>query len=436
MLEISYLIYTYVSSSILLIYVLYEMSHFFQRKSYANFFNYYILSAVLFAIVYHLPSYFYNLSELPYYYYFICVIIFNLLWTTVFLEGNWLHKLPYLFYYFAFYKCIKFFLGAFYNYKGIISTSTYEILDMLSFILEFFLVYVYFKLCRKFPIFIHSNFTHKQILLMLFCPTSFFILLQLADPSINVPYQTFITIASILLMINIPIIYYLYYILENNFHSVVDLGKALAESRIQLTRYRYTILNEEQAKKERHEIKNRYFYIQTLLKENKIDQLNAYLEDVIGDLTECEHGINTGNVMIDHILNTKTELAHKYGIKTYNEIIIPNNIKINENHFCTILLNLLDNAIEASRKEENPDIQVQMNIRNRYLVCVVKNKSKHNILEENPEFETTKADKKQHGLGMKIIKDCVKKSDAIFDTAMESNYFVASVMMPIEDDPN
>ncbi len=137
--------------------------------------------------------------------------------------------------------------------------------------------------------------------------------------------------------------------------------------------------------------------------------------------------------MIDHVLNTKLLQAKKHGIKTYTEILIPEKISINEEDFCTIILNLLDNAIEASIKEKDPDIQIYLNIKNNYLVFCIKNRVGHNVLKDNPKLCTSKKDTSAHGLGLKIIKRAIRNSNGIFDVSIKNNYFVATVMMPIEN---
>jgi len=70
----------------------------------------------------------------------------------------------------------------------------------------------------------------------------------------------------------------------------------------------------------------------------------------LGEINEIETSIFTNNSLIDYILNTKLAQAQKYNIKTYCEVLIPENLPFNEEAFCTVLLNLLDNAIEAAAK--------------------------------------------------------------------------------------
>lgn len=428
-----YQLYQYTSNASYLVFHLYAMQKMFGRKRFANKFVYYVIPTLLFWAIYYFPQYALKHKTIPYYYYFTVLMIISLIWILFFVKEKLIHKLPYFAFHYALYKCMVTFIGSFlYQNESNMNHDLYEYLDVLSYFFIFTTIVLFARLYMNRPLSYTLQLTTRQTLLLLFSPISFFVLFQMTDPSIKVPYEQAQTVTAFILAINIAIIYLLYSTIGEQYESRYQLGKALTETSAQLTRYRYTILIEEQARKERHELKNRYFYIQTLLREKKYEQLDAFLSEHIGELSDQFSGIKTNNVLIDHIINTKLQQAHKYHIKTYTEILIPEELLIDENRFCTILLNLLDNAIEASQKESNPDIQVKMNIRNQYLVCIVKNKVSSNILENNPDFHTTKSDVKHHGLGMKIIQESVKKTNAIFDIKMEGNYFTATVMLPIE----
>ena len=55
------------------------------------------------------------------------------------------------------------------------------------------------------------------------------------------------------------------------------MNAALQETKAQLSHYRYSIVLQDEIRKERHELKNKYFYIQTLVHEKKFEQLEDYL---------------------------------------------------------------------------------------------------------------------------------------------------------------
>jgi sensor histidine kinase regulating citrate/malate metabolism len=145
--------------------------------------------------------------------------------------------------------------------------------------------------------------------------------------------------------------------------------------------------------------------------------------------------IDTGNTMIDYILNSKMAEAGRYKIKTCVDVLIPANINVDENTLCTVFLNLFDNAIEASKKENDPDIQVTMKCVQNYLHFVIANKTDPELMKANPHLRTTKDDKNNHGLGMKIVKEAVEKTNGIISHKMVGSYFTVTVMLPMENEP-
>ncbi len=431
--DILYDLFNYISNAFYIGIFLRMMEILFGKKKYVHKVLYYAVPVVVFWLVYYFPEYALGHATIPYYYYFLVIMTVTFVSITCFLEGSILEKSIYYLYYFTVYKCVVFFLGGFiYEKEPTMDKYLYMLLDVLSTFLPIVVLIIFTRFCLKYRMHkVIAYLKNYQVALMLYCPFSLFASFQLADPSLNIPNTIYISASAFLLVFNVPIFYYLYSKIGESNESRIEMGKALAETAAQLSRYRYSIIMEEQAKKERHELKNKYFYIQTLLKENKLDQLDSFLTEHIGELASSDTGIYTNNSLIDYILSTKLELAKKHHIKTYSEILIPEKVNINEEYFCTVLLNLFDNAIEASKKEHNPDIQIYLNTRNNYLVFCIKNKVSFDVLETNPNLETSKPDAASHGLGMKIIKRAVRKSNGIFDTSMESGYFVATVMFPV-----
>ena len=94
------------------------------------------------------------------------------------------------------------------------------------------------------------------------------------------------------------------------------------------------------------------------------------------------------------------------------------------------MLNLLDNAIEASLGEDNPDIRVFIRCTQGYLTIRVKNRISFDVLAENPALASTQKNKSQHGFGIKIIRNTVREQNGILNFDSEGGYFSATVMLP------
>ena len=118
------------------------------------------------------------------------------------------------------------------------------------------------------------------------------------------------------------------------------------------------------------------------------------------------------------VINLKCATAHKYQIPMDIQIVLPPHLSIPDHHLCSLVANLLDNAIEASRKIEDPKIVIEM-------------KMDPSMQDKALTIRTTKADKKQHGLGRQIIDDIVRRYNGISTREIKDGWYIASVMLEL-----
>lgn len=141
--------------------------------------------------------------------------------------------------------------------------------------------------------------------------------------------------------------------------------------------------------------------------------------------------VSTGNTMIDYVINRKIAEVRKKNIRIYTEIMLPKDISIDEEKFCTVFLSLFGNASDACSRVTDPDIHIVMRCAKNYLCCEIKNKADMAGVSANPELRTTKKDDQNHGFGLKIVRETLSECDGIFSTATEGNYFISKFMMPM-----
>lgn len=106
-------------------------------------------------------------------------------------------------------------------------------------------------------------------------------------------------------------------------------------------------------------------------------------------------------------------------------------LSIPDHHLCSLVANLLDNAIEASRKIEDPKIVIEMKMVKDYLSLTIRNKMDPSMQDKALTIRTTKADKKQHGLGRQIIDDIVRRYNGISTREIKDGWYIASVMLEL-----
>lgn len=97
---------------------------------------------------------------------------------------------------------------------------------------------------------------------------------------------------------------------------------------------------------------------------------------------------------------------------------------------CVILSNLLDNAIEASEKINEPKIEIILSQKKSYYTIIVRNKIENSVLEENAELTTSKPDKESHGIGIQGIKEIVTRYNGMMEYYEKDMWFTASIWLP------
>ena len=185
----------------------------------------------------------------------------------------------------------------------------------------------------------------------------------------------------------------------------------------------------DQIRRDKHEMKNVYFYINSLLENKDYDELTEFVETKLLHRYDRLEEFSTGHKLLDYLLSQKACEARDAGISFVADIRLPERLNIENIDLCSILQNLLDNAIDASQKEQKKDIQIKMTPQKNYLAITVKNRSSVDVIKTNPNLLTTKTDKKYHGIGTKVVKKIVEKYDGVMDISMESEYFVVSILL-------
>jgi len=163
---------------------------------------------------------------------------------------------------------------------------------------------------------------------------------------------------------------------------------------------------------------------------NHINDIISYISGVSKNIDIIKTSIYTGNRTIDNLINYKLGIAAEKNIKT--ETIIDKNISgIADTDLCSILGNLLDNAIEACEKcnFDNKIIVLHITIKNPCILISVKNSIAKSVLADNPNLITEKQEKEFHGIGIKSIKTIAEKYFGRFNIREEENFFVAEVLL-------
>ena len=149
-------------------------------------------------------------------------------------------------------------------------------------------------------------------------------------------------------------------------------------------------------------------------------------------LSQTVQSINTGfychNSLINAILTNKAKQSKKENIDFEADVSVPDVSPIDESDLCRILVNILDNAIEANAGlQREKFVRVRIKTSETYLF----------IRTENPSdgqgfSQSTKSDKTGHGYGLRILNDFSKKYDGAFTIGEKDCVTTAQITLRIQ----
>lgn len=196
-------------------------------------------------------------------------------------------------------------------------------------------------------------------------------------------------------------------------------------------------------RKLRHDIKDKYETVNELLKVQKIDETRKFISESFDLIGKSEPYVKTKNNIVNAIVNAKLTMASSLGIKI-SCITVSDFEGIKGTDLCDLLSNTLENAITACKEiadDANKFLYLKIDRETDTYTFLIKNSIDHSVMDSNPRLTTTKADKKQHGLGTSIIKEIARKYNGRCDfyesegmfccqvTLMADTYFRCNLLM-------
>ena len=191
--------------------------------------------------------------------------------------------------------------------------------------------------------------------------------------------------------------------------------------RAELVHFRAYKEQEVRLRRFRHDIKNHRACLCRLSETGDLDRMITYLENLEGELRQTDHAVQTGNEIVDAILNEKLLLAQAMGVSFSLDGNFSCEIEMQAMDICTIFANALDNALEElerssaakmDRKEDgeqqNGWIRLKISCQGKMACFVFENPvcPQKKIM---PPGCTDKKNEKEHGFGLLNIAYVAEK---------------------------
>jgi len=199
----------------------------------------------------------------------------------------------------------------------------------------------------------------------------------------------------------------------------------------------FSRMNYEEMHQVRHELRNHVTYLRTLSEAGETEKLRNYINQMAGETDELFSFIECGNDIVNAVMNHALKECKAAGIRLESTLVVPPELPYQETDLCSLLSNLVENAIEAAKATEVEDKVITVSIRplQDYLFIHITNPVNHEISDRKRlRLHTTKEDKTRHGYGTKVIKRIVSKYLGSVKYSIDGDTFTSDVMVSLKDE--
>ncbi len=223
-------------------------------------------------------------------------------------------------------------------------------------------------------------------------------------------------------------------------NDIVEREIKMHENRIfqiqaknQLEMYRSISENFDNQKRKTHEYKNQISCIESLLDKKQYSKLEEYVKKIDSSLNSEPDAINTNNVIVNAILNTKYQEADAKGIVFVFRVNDLSEIRIDDEDVVTILTNLLNNAIEACEVcEDKKVIKFKFVKEEDRIIIAVKNTYNYDVVYEDGEIKSTKTSNiEEHGVGIKNVLKIIEEYGGSYVIEDNNKEFYFSIIITV-----
>ena len=212
--------------------------------------------------------------------------------------------------------------------------------------------------------------------------------------------------------------------------EVQNLRLMQARIQNQMNLYRGMQKNYEQHRRLMHDYKNQLSCIQGMVSGGQSKEALEYISKLTGSIRSNADYVNTNHTVVNVVLNQKYQEAYEKGITITMAVNDMSGLTMSEEEIVILLVNLIDNAIEAcERLTHDKIIQFKMMLEDDQLVISIRNPVKEAVKIKGKMVPTSKRDGAQHGIGLMNVDSVIRKNGGTSVIKCEDGWFYFSALI-------
>ena len=219
-------------------------------------------------------------------------------------------------------------------------------------------------------------------------------------------------------------------VLSQNAHIKKSNDMYKEHMALQKQHYEHMLLQYEELRKFRHDVKNHMLALNSMCTSEDNSQIKKYLSQLTNEVSSKKPVEYTGNRELDAVIAPFVLEAESKNIKVQFKGRVSDDVAIDMFDMCTIISNLLNNAIEACEKIQEDKRIIGFEIagyNSQIFISVSNSYDMESIINQKQKFITTKEDKLNHGIGLENVRITVKKYDGDMRISQENERFIVSI---------
>ncbi|WP_018755472.1 sensor histidine kinase [Paenibacillus terrigena] len=231
------------------------------------------------------------------------------------------------------------------------------------------------------------------------------------------------------LFLNVMIVYIFDHIVDK-FQFMHENSQLQHQMDYQDANYEKVVHSFKSIKRIIHDTNQQFLYIEECIKRNELSAAMEHIKTTLNKVEGAYHRVNTGNLVIDALVTNTLNIGQANGIRIDTKLnLCSQEVHIDRYDLCVVIGNMLDNAIEASKKvniAEDRYIHIKIHATESTLLIHILNHMENEVAhlhsqKPNPEY---------HGIGLTNIARICDKYGGHMTIETKHNVFHNMVLLP------
>ncbi|MGP0583410.1 ATP-binding protein [Paenibacillus timonensis] len=197
--------------------------------------------------------------------------------------------------------------------------------------------------------------------------------------------------------------------------------------------YEKTVHSFKSIKRIIHDTNQQLLYVEECIKRGDPAAALEHIRVTLNKVEDAYHRVNTGHLVIDALVTNALNIGEANGIRIDTQLnLYSQDLNIDRYDLCVVLGNLLDNALEASKKvkiAEDRYILIRIRSDESALSVQIKNQTEDEVIR----LQSQKPNREFHGIGLTNISRICEKYGGNMTIETSSKSFNNMVVLPFRD---